>query len=120
MPIIRSSIPDVEIDKKSTLTDYVLSRASKFANSQVVDGPSGRAVSYAALLRAIRGTARGLQQAGLGKGEAVAVWMPNSIEYPEAYGLSKKKKKNNHTRKRHRPTFLGAPAVCVSGVFVFL
>mmetsp|Transcript_27506 Transcript_27506/g.73370 ORF Transcript_27506/g.73370 Transcript_27506/m.73370 type:complete len:547 (+) Transcript_27506:83-1723(+) len=85
MPIIRSSIPDVEIDKKSTLTDYVLSRASKFANSQVVDGPSGRAVSYAALLRAIRGTARGLQQAGLGKGEAVAVWMPNSIEYIVAF-----------------------------------
>jgi len=84
MPIIRSSIPDIEIEK-STLTEYVLSRASRYLDSQMVDGPSGRTVSYAELLRAIKGTARGLQQAGLKKGETVAVWLPNSIEYIVAF-----------------------------------
>jgi acyl-CoA synthetase (AMP-forming)/AMP-acid ligase II len=47
----------------------------------LVDGPSGRSLSYSALAGQVRGLAAGLAASGIGKGEVVAIYMPNLPEY---------------------------------------
>jgi acyl-CoA synthetase (AMP-forming)/AMP-acid ligase II len=47
----------------------------------LVDGPSGRSLSYSALAGQVRGLASGLAARGIGKGEVVAIYLPNLPEY---------------------------------------
>jgi len=86
MPVFRSNFADVAIDFKSTLTEYVFQDVPSRGDSQAfVDGTTGKSISFAELKRVVMSTAKGLQAQGLKKGEVVAVWMPNSIEYVIAF-----------------------------------
>jgi len=72
-------------DLDSPLTDFVLRRAAASASSPgapaLVDGPSGRTITYGELGPLVRAAACGLAGAGLGKGQVLAILAPNLPEY---------------------------------------
>ena len=76
-----SPMPDVEIPAVS-LSDYcfedVAARSEKVA---MVEGPSGRTVTYGQLWDQVRSFAGGLQARGFGKGDVLALLAPNLPEY---------------------------------------
>jgi acyl-CoA synthetase (AMP-forming)/AMP-acid ligase II len=84
MPI-RSPYPEVSIPE-TALTPFVLGRVSELGDKPaLIDGPSGRTLSYTQLEGAIRAFAGGLQARGFQKGETVAVLLPNVPEYAVAW-----------------------------------
>ena len=84
MPI-KSPHADVEIPDVP-LSPYVLGRASELGDKPaLVDVPTGRALSFAQVDDLARRAAGGLRSRGLGKGETVAVFLPNLPEYAIAF-----------------------------------
>jgi acyl-CoA synthetase (AMP-forming)/AMP-acid ligase II len=83
--IYRSPLAEVSPPNRS-LTDYVLAAASTRAEENaIVDGPSGRALTYGTLLAMIRQAAKGLSLRGFGKGDVFALYCPNYPEYAVAF-----------------------------------
>lgn len=79
--IHRSPLPDVGIPAVP-LTEFVLRRADELGDKPaLIEGLSGRALSYAALKAAVHSLAGGLLARGLGRGEVVALMAPNLPEY---------------------------------------
>src|SRR5438445_12769875 len=79
--IFRSRFPDVEIPEMS-LAEFVIGKAAEYGDRPaLIDGPSGRTVTYAALANTVRALAAGLKRRGCGKGDVVAVYSPNLPEY---------------------------------------
>jgi acyl-CoA synthetase (AMP-forming)/AMP-acid ligase II len=77
----RSPLPDVEIPEIS-LTDYVLARAGELGDKPaLIDGPTGRKLTYAELDDAVRRLAAGLAASGLRPGFVLAMMAPNTPEY---------------------------------------
>ena len=69
-------IPDVD------LATFTLARAAEFADKPaLIDGPTGRAVSFAELAQRVDLLAGALAARGIGKGDVVAIYMPNLPEY---------------------------------------
>jgi acyl-CoA synthetase (AMP-forming)/AMP-acid ligase II len=74
------SIPDVP------LHELVLGAAEGYGDKPaLIDGPSGRTLSYAQLVEAVRRVAAGLAERGFRKGDAFAIWLPNVPEYAVAF-----------------------------------
>jgi acyl-CoA synthetase (AMP-forming)/AMP-acid ligase II len=64
----------------------VLERAGEYGDRPaLVDGPSGRELTFAALSEKVRSLAAGLAQRGFGKGDVLGVFMPNLPEYAVAF-----------------------------------
>jgi acyl-CoA synthetase (AMP-forming)/AMP-acid ligase II len=83
--IYRSPEPDVEIPEID-VTSFVLEHAAEHSDKPaLIDGPSGRELTYEALARAIRGLAAGLAARGFGNGDVLAIYMPNVPEYAVAF-----------------------------------
>ena len=83
--IFHSPFPDVEIPAVP-LTQYVLERAVELADKPaLIDGPSGRTLTYGQLAGAIRHAAAGLAQRGFVKGDVFAIYSPNLPEYAVAF-----------------------------------
>ncbi len=79
--IYTSPLPDVEIPT-STITEYVLARVDEMADrAALVDGASGRTLTFAELRAAIRSFAGGLEARGFGPGDTLALMAPNIPEY---------------------------------------
>ena len=79
--IHRSPLPDVEIPSVA-VTGFVLARAVELGDKPaLIDGPSGRVITYAELDRAVRSLAGGLIAAGFGPGQVLAIMSPNVPEY---------------------------------------
>ncbi|HEX6787059.1 MAG TPA: AMP-binding protein, partial [Acidimicrobiales bacterium] len=77
----RSPLPDVEIPDVP-LTTYVLGSAGERADkAALIDGPSGRVMTYGELDLATRRLAGGLQAKGFRKGDVLAIMAPNLPEY---------------------------------------
>ncbi len=74
------AIPDVDV------TSFVLERAAERGEKPaLIDGPSGRTITYGelgALIAAMRG---GLVARGFGKGDALGIYLPNLPEYAIAF-----------------------------------
>lgn len=69
-------IPDVSI------TDFVLRHADRLADKvAIIDGTTGRTMTYGALKDQIQRLASGLAAQGVGPGTTVALMAPNSPEY---------------------------------------
>jgi acyl-CoA synthetase (AMP-forming)/AMP-acid ligase II len=79
--------PDPGIDTPATdITSFVLARAGGLGDKPaLIDGPTGREVSYAQLAESVRALASGLAARGFGKGDVLAVYMPNIPEYAIAF-----------------------------------
>jgi hypothetical protein len=74
--IHRSPFPDAAIPDQ-TLTEYVFANAdSCAAKAAVIEGPTGRAVSYAVLVESIRRLGGGLVSSGFGPGKVLAIMAP--------------------------------------------
>jgi acyl-CoA synthetase (AMP-forming)/AMP-acid ligase II len=77
--------PDVEIPN-AAISDFVLENAEKFGDKPaLIDGPSGRQITYAELAQSVRALASGLAARGFSKGDVLAVYMPNVPEYAIAF-----------------------------------
>src|SRR6266404_3788569 len=79
--IITSSSPRVAIADVS-ITDYVLRHAARLADKPaLIDGPTGRTLTYGQLAESVRRAAAGLAQRGFRKGDVFAIYSPNLPEY---------------------------------------
>jgi len=77
----RSLYPDVQIPE-TPLDKFVLAGAAARGDKPaLIDGPSGRTITYAQLPRLVARTAAGLAARGLKKGERLAILSPNLPEY---------------------------------------
>ena len=77
---LQTDIPDLD------LASFTLHRARELGGKPaLIDGPSGRAVSYADLERSVRSLAAGLTARGFAKGDTFAIFMPNVPEYAVAF-----------------------------------
>jgi 4-coumarate--CoA ligase len=76
-----SPLPEVDIPHVP-LTGYVLQRAGELADKPaLIDGPTGRTLTYAQLETAVRSLASGLVEWGLAPGQVLALMAPNLPEY---------------------------------------
>jgi len=83
--IIESPHEDVEIPD-ADITSFVFQDAADRADKPaLIDGPSGRTLTYGELTGAIRALASGLAAGGFSKGDVLAVYMPNLPEYAIAF-----------------------------------
>jgi acyl-CoA synthetase (AMP-forming)/AMP-acid ligase II len=79
--IYRSPLPDIEIPDLP-LTTYVLAGATGWGDKPaLIDGATGRTLSYAGLDSAVRSLAGGLVASGFAKGDVLALMAPNVPEY---------------------------------------
>ena len=77
----RSPHPDVVIPPVA-LTDYVLGGIDDHRDRPaLVDGVSGRTITFGELAEGVRRLAAGLSRRGIGKGDVVAIWAPNLPDY---------------------------------------
>jgi acyl-CoA synthetase (AMP-forming)/AMP-acid ligase II len=83
--IIKGPYPDVSIPK-TALTPFVLHRTADLANKPaLIDGPTGRSVSFKELADSISIAAYNLSQRGFKKGEVFGILSPNCPEYAIAF-----------------------------------
>jgi acyl-CoA synthetase (AMP-forming)/AMP-acid ligase II len=93
MPIIgketfvpfRSLYPDVaipDVPLGAYVFEHALARGDKPA---LIDGPSGRSITYGQLPGLVQRVAAGLAQRGFGKGDRLAIMSPNMPEYVIAF-----------------------------------
>ena len=79
--VFASPLPDVEIPSVP-LTGYVLENAAALGDKPaLVDGASGRTITYSGLLAAVRAFAGGLVRYGMKPGDVLALMAPNIPEY---------------------------------------
>jgi acyl-CoA synthetase (AMP-forming)/AMP-acid ligase II len=83
--IFRSPYPDLAIPD-TPLTPFVLQHAARLADKPaIIDGPSGRTLTYGQLADGVRRVAAGLARRGFGKGDVFATVCPNILEFPLAF-----------------------------------
>ena len=75
-----ADIPDIPF------TPFVLKHAGKLSDKPaLIDGPSGRTLTYGQLNDAVKKVAVGLSHRGFGKGDVLAICSPNLPEYAVAF-----------------------------------
>jgi acyl-CoA synthetase (AMP-forming)/AMP-acid ligase II len=83
--IFRSLFPDVEIPDVD-VTRFVLRHAGLFPDKlALIDGPSGRTLTYGQLIEGIRRTSIGLSERGFRKGDVLATVCPSVPEFALAF-----------------------------------
>jgi acyl-CoA synthetase (AMP-forming)/AMP-acid ligase II len=83
--IFRSADPEPSIPNLS-LSDFVMAQFATFGDKPaVVDGPTGRTLTYAQLAVDVRRMAVGLVRRGMKKGDMFAILLPNLPEYATAF-----------------------------------
>ena len=79
--IVKSTSPDVNIPEVS-ITEFVLRHAARLGDKPaLIDGPSGRTLTYRQLSESVRQAAAGLAKRGFKKGDVFAIYSPNVPEY---------------------------------------
>ena len=79
-PLGDVAVPDV------TLPAFVLEHAAERGDRPaLIDGPTGRTLTYGDLARAVRSLAAGLADRGFGRGDVLALCAPNGPEYAVAF-----------------------------------
>ena len=76
--IYTSNLPDVDIPVDVSITDFTLRRAEALADKPaIIDGPTGREITFAQLRGSIQLLAGGLAAQGFGPGSTLALMAPN-------------------------------------------
>jgi acyl-CoA synthetase (AMP-forming)/AMP-acid ligase II len=83
--IFESPLGDVAVPGV-TLPAFVLEHAAERGDCPaLIDGPTGRTLTYGDLARAVRSLAAGLADRGFGRGDVLALCAPNGPEYAVAF-----------------------------------
>jgi acyl-CoA synthetase (AMP-forming)/AMP-acid ligase II len=83
--IFRSPLPDLAIPDV-TLSEFVTSRFAELGDKPaIIDGPSGRTLTFADIARGIEAMAAGLAARGFSRGDVFAICAPNVPEYAIAF-----------------------------------
>src|SRR5215213_1571548 len=83
--IIKGPYPDISIPE-TALTPFVMHRAQELGDKPaLIDGPTGRTVTYKQLADSISIVAHNLAQRGLKKGDVCGILSPNCPEYGIAF-----------------------------------
>jgi acyl-CoA synthetase (AMP-forming)/AMP-acid ligase II len=83
--VVRSPLSDVEIPAQP-LSAFVLADApTRTDKPALIDGPSGRTITYGELAQGVRALAAGLAARGFGFGEVMGIFSPNLPEYALAF-----------------------------------
>ncbi|HYG79481.1 MAG TPA: 4-coumarate--CoA ligase family protein [Pyrinomonadaceae bacterium] len=83
--IFRSPYSEVTVPEQP-LPEFVLRRAAELSDKPAfIDAATGRAMTYGELADAVRRAASGLHARGLRKGDVLALFSPNLIEYAVAF-----------------------------------
>jgi PAS domain S-box-containing protein len=83
--IYRSHYPHVPIPERP-LADYILENAARYADKPaIIEGLTGRTLTYRELVDGVRRTAGGLAGHGFRKGNVCAIYSPNVPEYAIAF-----------------------------------
>ena len=83
--IHKSPFPDVDIPDVP-LTEFVLRHAERLAGEPaLIEGASGRTLTYGEFAGAVKSLAGGLVSRGFGKGDVLAIMAPNLPEYAVAF-----------------------------------
>jgi acyl-CoA synthetase (AMP-forming)/AMP-acid ligase II len=83
--IIQSPYDDVELAPIPLHTFVLGGTARPSGRPAIIDGPAGRALTYAELAGAVRRAAAGLVARGVAKGDVLALCSPNCPEFAVAY-----------------------------------
>jgi acyl-CoA synthetase (AMP-forming)/AMP-acid ligase II len=79
--IFRGPYPDVTIPEVS-LTDFIFNSAAQIKDkTALIDGSTGRALTYAEFEDAVRRVAASLSQRGFKKGDVLGIFSANCPEY---------------------------------------
>ncbi|NPA06312.1 MAG: 4-coumarate--CoA ligase family protein [Chloroflexi bacterium] len=85
MGVYRSPWPDVQIPEMS-LPELALQNVARYADKPaLIDGPSGRVVTYQQLATMADRFAAGMAARGLQPGDVFAIFSPNLPEYPAVF-----------------------------------
>jgi acyl-CoA synthetase (AMP-forming)/AMP-acid ligase II len=80
--IFRSPYPMLEFPEQTDYTSFVLEGAStRSERPALIDSASGHTYSFGELVAAVHGLAAGLAARGIGRGDVVALYLPNMAEY---------------------------------------
>jgi acyl-CoA synthetase (AMP-forming)/AMP-acid ligase II len=79
--IFTSPWPSLEPYEPMSVPQLIEASVQRWPNKPAFMTPEGHAYSYSDYWTAVKGTARALQQLGIRKGEMLAIYAPNSIEY---------------------------------------
>ena len=83
--VFASPDPDIDIPRLA-LTDYVFANVAQYADSvALIDGPSGRTLTYTQLHDAIARARGGLAALGFGDGDVLAIFSANVPEFVIAF-----------------------------------
>ena len=83
--IFRSPYPELPIPE-TPMTSFALRHAARLAaQPALIDGPTGRALTYGQLAGDVRRAAAWLAARGYHKGDVLAIFAPNSLEYAVAF-----------------------------------
>src|ERR1044071_6263673 len=83
--IFRGPFPEISVPELS-VTEFVLQNLSEHPQKPaLIDGPTGRVVTYSELAESISRLASGLSKRGFGKGDVFAILSPNLPEYAIAF-----------------------------------
>ncbi|MFD0276472.1 4-coumarate--CoA ligase family protein [Kitasatospora sp. NPDC127111] len=83
--VFHSEFPEVAV-VDLPIHDAVLGAADRYGDRPaLIDGVTGETVSHAQLGTAVRRVAAGLAEAGVRRGDVVALFSPNTIGYPMAF-----------------------------------
>jgi acyl-CoA synthetase (AMP-forming)/AMP-acid ligase II len=83
--IVRSPYPDVTIPEVSLPALVFEEAAARAAKPALIDGPSGRVLTFGELAAGARMVAAGLAARGFERGDVFAIYCPNLPEYVVAY-----------------------------------
>lgn len=79
--VFRSPFPSIDVPR-TPLHDFVLGGAAARGDAPaLIEGTTGRVLTYAQLVEQTRRLAAGLSRSGVRQGDVVAIWSPNSPEY---------------------------------------
>ena len=83
--IFKSPFPDVDIPEVS-LPQFILDRTANMGDkAALIDGPTGRTITFEGLAQAMKLVAASLYQRGFKKGDVLAICSPNVPEYAVAF-----------------------------------
>jgi acyl-CoA synthetase (AMP-forming)/AMP-acid ligase II len=83
--IHNSLLPEITVPE-TLLTPFILQHAQRLSGEPaLVEGSTGRTLTYGEFAEQVKALAGGLQQRGFGKGDVLAIMAPNVPEYAVAF-----------------------------------